>query len=211
MLFPNLFHFPSHSKGTLSKKKNLLTKIPPLAHIPPRNLLFSFPHLCTQSPPPRPQQQQPPPSPPDQCHQFPVARKANPARQTGGLAVRDRRRKTRSTLMGPRCHSPTQSKNPARGAVHVGPSPTHHNPWTTPFLPSHPDPNPHRPISTQMTCSLTGKSHPHHEACIQTRNLGSRVLRVDFWTNVFMYPKVLLAPRVGQYIRSGRYTYVGSG
>lgn len=208
MLFPNLFHFPSHSKGTLSKKKNLSTKILPLAHIPPRNLLFSFPHLCTQSPPPRPQQQQPPQSPPDQCHQSPVAPKANPARQTGGLAVHDRRRKTRSTLMGPRCHFPTQSKNPAQGAVHVGLSPTH-NAWTTPLLPSHP--YPHHPISTQVTYSLTGKSHPHHEAFIQTRNLGSQVLRVDSWTNASMYPRVLLVLRVGQYIRSGRYTYVGPG
>jgi hypothetical protein len=167
MLFPNLFHFPSHSKGTLSKKKNWLTKIPPLAHIPSRNLPFSFPHLYTQSPPPRPQQQQLPLSPPDQCHQPPVAPKANPARQTDGPAVRDRRRKARSTLMGPRCHSPRLSKNPARGAVHVGPSPRHRA-WTTPLLPSHR----HRPISTQVTYNPPGKIHRHHEACIQTRNLG---------------------------------------
>src|SRR6266702_1920592 len=216
MLSPSRFHFPSHSKGTPSKKRTSLTRIPPLAHIPPhlpsRNLPSSFPHPPTRSLPPRPQQQQPPLSPLDQCHhQLPAAQKANPARQTDGPAVLDRKRKARSTLMGPQYHPPTQSKNPVRGAAPVGPS---HKARTTPLLPSH------RPrlICTQVTCSLVGRSRtrsrprspPRHEACIQTSNLGSQVLRVGFWTSASMYPRVLSVPRVGQFIRSGRYTYVGA-
>ena len=210
MLFPSRFHFPSHLKGTPSKKRNLSTRIPPLAHIPSRSLPFSFPLPHIQSLPPRPQQQQPPQSPLGQCHpQLPVAQKVSLARQTVAPAVRDQRRKARSTLMGPRYHPPTQNKNPVRGEVPVGLSPSR-KAWTTPLLPSHrPRHHPHL-MSTQVTCNPTGRSHPHHEACIQTRNLGSQVLRVGFWTSASMYPRVLSAPRVGQFIRSGRYTYVGT-
>jgi hypothetical protein len=203
MLFPSQFHFLSHSKGTPSKKRNLLTRIQPLAHIPSRGLPFSFPLLHIQSLPPRPQQQQPPQSPLDPCrHQPPVVQRASPARQMDGPTVRVRRRKVRSTLMEPRYHPPSQNKILVRGEVPVGLSPSH-KAWTITLQLSH------RPrlISTQMTCRLSGRSHPHHEVYIQ---IGSQVLRVGFWTSVFMYPRVLSVPRVGQSIHSGRHTYVGT-
>ena len=206
MLFPSQSHFLLHSKGTPSKKRNLLTRIQPLAHIPSQGLPLLFPLLHTQSLPPRPQQQQPPQSLLDPCrHQPPVVQRASPARQTDVPTVRVRRRKVRSTPMGPRYHPRSQNKILVRDEVPVGLSPSH-KAWTIPLQLSH------RPrlISTQMTCSLSGRNHPHHEAYIQTRNLGSQVLRVGFWTSVFMYPRVLSVPRVGQSIHSGRHTYVGT-